>query len=138
MVFFHNGGPVTSQADTQYVSGSIYYLSHNGPQIPWCNFCQKRFLNEQSLQQHLASPAHTIPCEQCGKTFSSQQALKQHLNSGTHTKCNFCDRSFRDRHSLQQHIDAVHHDCPFCDRGFETQNALSQHIADTHTRRTIR
>lgn len=44
-----------------------------------CSACKRTFASQQSLDQHLASQAHTAKCDLCHRTFRSRQAYIQHV-----------------------------------------------------------
>ena len=51
------------------------------------------------------------PCPHCGKTFPNNYEVKRHymIHTGIKPhKCQFCDRSFRQRPHLKAHI-SIHH-----------------------------
>ncbi|QBZ65656.1 hypothetical protein PoMZ_12619 [Pyricularia oryzae] len=82
-----------------------------------CALCDRLFVSEESLEQHLRdSPAHAsvYECEKCDRSFNSDEALQQHVrNSPAHAAtfdCETCDRSFKTDEALQQHLEsaAVH------------------------------
>ncbi|TLS21752.1 uncharacterized protein PpBr36_09443 [Pyricularia pennisetigena] len=111
-----------------------------------CVSCDRVFVSEESLQQHLRdSPVHAsmYKCQKCDRSFSSDEALQQHLrDSPVHAsmyECKKCDRYFSSDEALQQHVrDSPAHapsfDCETCDRAFKTDEALQQHLkyADAH------
>jgi len=103
----------------------------------YCNSCDRSFGSQQSLTQHLNSPAHTFDCDDCDRTFGSQQSLQQHLGSPAHDavyECDECDRSFGSQQSLDQHLISPAHnfDCDDCDRTFASQQSLDQHLKSPH------
>jgi len=108
-----------------------------------CTNCDRSFVTEQALQQHLRdSPAHaaTFDCEECDRAFRTDDALQQHLrDSAAHAAtfdCEECDRAFHTDDALQQHLrDSAAHaatfDCEECDHAFHTDDALQQHLRDS-------
>jgi DNA-directed RNA polymerase subunit RPC12/RpoP len=90
-----------------------------------CDDCDRSFNSQQSLNQHLNSPAHTLvfECDDCGQTFSSQQSLEQH--SAAHAllyKCDECGQWLSSVQDLQQHYKYV------CNQSIGSQQALNQHL----------
>jgi hypothetical protein len=67
----------------------------------------RSFGSQQSLDQHLNSPAHApvFECDDCDRAFGSQRSLDQQLNSAAHAplyKCDECDRWFGSPQALQR------------------------------------
>ena len=78
--------------------------------MDYCSNCDRDFLNELALRQHLRdSPAHasSFDCGDCDRSFGSEDALQQHLrDSPAHAPsfdCGDCDRRFGSKDALQQH-----------------------------------
>lgn len=79
----------------------------------FCHPCNRLFMNQDSLNQHLASstahkddpPAY---CDSCGFSFCDETALAQHLKSSqAHRKryyCDSCGFEFGDETALAQHL----------------------------------
>ncbi|CAL1526145.1 unnamed protein product, partial [Lymnaea stagnalis] len=85
---------------------------------------------------HQAKILKRWTCEVCQKAFSSNSDLKTHrrTHSGeTPFKCDFCDRSFKQRGHRKLHIQVVHtKDMPFkcdqCDSAFPTRYRYQVHL----------
>ncbi|KAK6527421.1 hypothetical protein TWF694_004410 [Orbilia ellipsospora] len=106
-----------------------------------CHICQKLFKTKRSMQQHLASSAHTsnLPnkCGICKKVFKKQAYLKDHLASPVHNpyhvsespnsnQCRICKKIFKKRPHLEQHLASPVHDpkiyhCKLSFLGLKTQ-----------------
>ncbi|GFN75282.1 Zinc finger protein 729 [Plakobranchus ocellatus] len=75
-------------------------------------------------------------CEVCQKAFASNSDLKTHrrTHSGeTPFKCDFCDRSFKQRGHRKLHIQVVHtkempYKCTECDAAFPTRYRFQIHM----------
>ncbi|KAH9520343.1 hypothetical protein Btru_060570 [Bulinus truncatus] len=85
---------------------------------------------------HQAKILKRWTCEVCQKAFSSNSDLKTHrrTHSGeTPFKCDFCDRSFKQRGHRKLHIQVVHtKDMPFkcteCESAFPTRYRFQVHM----------
>ncbi|TLD22157.1 hypothetical protein PspLS_08159 [Pyricularia sp. CBS 133598] len=82
-----------------------------------CVSCDRVFVSEESLQQHLRdSPVHDLvyECKKCNRSFNSEESLQQHVrDSPAHAQsfdCEMCDRAFKTDEALQQHLEhaAIH------------------------------
>ncbi|GAA5839482.1 hypothetical protein JCM11251_002737 [Rhodosporidiobolus azoricus] len=48
-----------------------------------CGYCQRQFANPQALQQHLASASHDVyACSACDRLYRARAHLDQHLEAG--------------------------------------------------------
>jgi len=73
----------------------------------YCQPCDRSFINQSALQQHLNSSIHTP------RTFSDQQALEQRLSSSAHAPvCVKCGRKFNNQQALNQHLNSLAHNKP--------------------------
>ncbi|KAK7413868.1 hypothetical protein QQX98_007285 [Neonectria punicea] len=71
-------------------------------------------------------------CELCDSRYSTEKALKAHMIED-HLYCSECERSFQNRHNLQQHMNSARHrstrvKCPFCRESRETASGLVHHL----------
>lgn len=90
--------------------------SHMGIKDFHCSICGKSFAANRNLQQHIdiiheKAGERPFACEECGKTFTRSNALKHHtlLHNGKPTfQCDFCDKCYREKRNLQDHIKKAH------------------------------
>ncbi|KAF9471473.1 hypothetical protein BDN70DRAFT_819952 [Pholiota conissans] len=80
---------------------------------PYCNGCERLFVNMTALNQHLlASPKHNW-CFDCERDFASPTSLVQHQNSLAHKdrdfKCPFCNGMFKSPSGIAHHIESGCH-----------------------------
>lgn len=96
--------------------------------MAYCSRCDRYFVHEQALDQHIrASSAHYV-CDDCDKDFSSWTGLQQHyVQSPRHHYCQRCDRHFSTYNGLMNHCDAVHYFCMFHRKHFNSAEGLRQH-----------
>ncbi|KAF8453884.1 hypothetical protein BDZ91DRAFT_668417 [Kalaharituber pfeilii] len=106
--------------------------------MAWCDSCDRYFVNEYALQQHLDNAeVHRTPfCEPCGQSFSSWEGLSQHEdNSLKHKRnvydyvCSPCNWGCDDEWEWERHEVEVHFWCKVHDRYFNNENNLRQHLA---------
>ena len=80
-----------------------------------CTDCGKLFKSKRSLFGHKkekhsgVTEVHT--CPECGKTFGRKSNLKAHresLHYGKKFPCQYCERIFTNRSSMNQHIKKTH------------------------------
>ncbi len=96
-----------------------------------CSKCNRIFKNRRALEQHQkAVHFNGFICQNCRKQFNSQNALDQHcrdkgckpFTSENLFKCILCDKTFKTKYSLTQHINAKHF-IMSTDKRKEIQNA---------------
>ncbi|KDQ53522.1 hypothetical protein JAAARDRAFT_61237 [Jaapia argillacea MUCL 33604] len=94
----------------------------------WCTSCDRSFVSQHALEQHLeASPNHNY-CSKCERDFNSWNALRTHyINSPIHYFCRGCDDDFDDDDELDDHIEENHWYCGNCEKFFESELGLREH-----------
>ncbi|KAM6433141.1 LOW QUALITY PROTEIN: uncharacterized protein O9250_000471 [Rhynochetos jubatus] len=116
------------------------------PQIT-CKKCDESFRVTEQYQSHMELKhdvhlAVKYSCKACEQLFSTHQNLRQHCLA-THSEergffCVFCDKSFKRRKDINDHIRRVHEKkqdpqaCPYCDKIISSKCGLTVHIR-THT-----
>uniref|UniRef100_A0A2A4J9H2 C2H2-type domain-containing protein n=2 Tax=Heliothis virescens TaxID=7102 RepID=A0A2A4J9H2_HELVI len=112
------------------------------PEIFICNYCDKPFLDKETLKEHLATHGESenpFKCIYCNKVFSYHTLLihheKKHMVRGRH-ECTLCSMSYRCRNRLYMHVkshlkikDFV---CQYCGKEFLRQNSLTRHVEVSH------
>jgi len=103
-----------------------------------CNICNRRFVNQQSLANHILTHGNEKPfqCSNCPKTFFTRQHLKAHMISHQtqkHFTCSECSKEFKYRNSLSLHKRKYCHAsgtylCRDCPSKFATREALLSHF----------
>ena len=83
--------------------------------MAFCDRCDRSFINDRALEQHVADSSDHHVCSECLKDLSSAHGLLQHAK--------------------QKHGRIVCEECP--DRDFVDENALRQHRASKHQRRSL-
>lgn len=74
-------------------------------------------------------------CDRCDRSFRSRHALQQHLdNSSNHNICDDCDKDFETDWALTQHYiqSPYHHYCQHCDEDFDDEDELDDHLEEEH------
>jgi len=104
--------------------------------MAWCDECNRHFVNEYALQQHLDyAPVHrpVYHCGTCGVDFSNARGLEQHTETSIkHLKrvwnyvCEPCKWGCSREESMEKHDEAVHHWCKLHNRYFRNENDLRQ------------
>ena len=115
-----------------------------------CGVCERSFLKEKDLQNHMRfHSAHNpeLTCEECGKSFHDSSGLKRHVRIHADTRphvCEFCHRGYCDNWSLRKHQSrgcllselqvpaSFMVPCPQCNRVFATAEMQAEHIAAVH------
>lgn len=115
-----------------------------------CSICDKDFLIESELDEHIKS--HNIPaneskifkCRQCMKVLPTKAGLKLHIlthyKDTLKYKCNEpdCDKVFTCAGSLDMHLVRAHNkrteECHICNKLFSNKYKLERHIKTVHLR----
>uniref|UniRef100_A0A1S4HE06 Uncharacterized protein n=2 Tax=gambiae species complex TaxID=44542 RepID=A0A1S4HE06_ANOGA len=87
-------------------------LFHKNERNFGCTVCGKLFKSRQALQHHgtVHSSSRPYACGICSKRFKSQFARSTHelAHSGNIFPCSVCDKSYRYKSLLSQHVKKVH------------------------------
>jgi len=104
--------------------------------MAWCDPCDRYFVSEYALQQHLDNAAAHRPvyyCENCMQYFSSAQGLEHHQeNSIKHLKkvwnyvCEPCSWGCDQLKAMEDHDEKFHYWCKMHNRFFDNENNLRQ------------
>ena len=90
-----------------------------------CYICDKTYLNEKNLQDHvkrLHEKAKSYECGRCKKTFTRMSNLNRHfanIHGKTSFNCDLCGNKFTQKYNLTHHISRIHHqnrpyECEIC------------------------
>ncbi|KAJ6179779.1 hypothetical protein N7519_010240 [Penicillium mononematosum] len=83
--------------------------NHWQPTVP-CETCSQVFHTEEAADQHMAAEGHYENyCVECDRRFMNENCLRQHLNSRIHrgadVVCPFCDAHFVTASGVTHHIE---------------------------------
>lgn len=112
------------------------------PEIIKCAFCDERFTDAQTLQDHLQTHINNAPkiyrCAICQKDFTCKKSVGIHMQEHIKTKnerkphkCKRCSERFEHVTQLQVHNNKVHkkiYVCPICDKIFDAREKIIPHI----------
>lgn len=119
------------------------YMLPVNPEIIKCAFCDDRFTDAQTLQDHLQTHIHNAPkiyrCAICQMDFSDKKSVGIHMQDHIKTKndsrkpnkCKRCLQRFESLSQLQAHNNKVHkkiYVCPICDKVFDAREQAIPHI----------
>ncbi|CAG7966521.1 unnamed protein product [Penicillium nalgiovense] len=84
--------------------------NHWQPTVP-CETCSQMFYTEEAANQHMAVKGHYKNyCAECDRTFMNENCLRQHLNSrihrGTDIVCPFCNAGFVTASGVTHHVES--------------------------------
>lgn len=107
-----------------------------------CDTCDHYFGSQKAVDQHMNDLGHwdessesegpVHDCDYCDDAFDDIDDLRTH-EVEEHLYCVDCDRSFRDRNSIGQHLRGKLHrtstvQCPFCKEIHGTATGLAHHL----------
>lgn len=101
-----------------------------------CNKCDKIFANKIDLKYHKRKHLDVSPiCQFCHKKFNNQQSYNIHIKRhtmGMRYNCDYCDKAYFTKSELQRHIQThsvyKSHPCTLCDTTFPSQPELTRHL----------
>uniref|UniRef100_A0A2A4IYH1 Uncharacterized protein n=1 Tax=Heliothis virescens TaxID=7102 RepID=A0A2A4IYH1_HELVI len=122
-------------------------LIHTGELHYSCSQCAYRARTKYALLVHERSHSGVRPlsCSHCAATFFNSSNLashkRRHLPPAYH--CQLCERSFRFKEALQNHLATQHstakpHICNSCGKAFSTRKMICRHERRVHNRPKLR
>jgi hypothetical protein len=95
----------------------VYYTdSESDQELPYCEPCNRKFVNDHALRQHDLARHRDLYCEACDKFFQTANGLSSHKqNSRRYLDCLFdCNFSSRTHDKFEAHCINVHRYCHIC------------------------
>ena len=115
-----------------------------------CNICNKDFESVEKFHDHIKSVHIEKPIEEnqrikpkkCDICDTFQKNLDNHIKyvhgKAKKSKCNLCNKVFRDNRTLKTHTINVHkqyqkkYKCSLCDINFQFESTLQKHNLKIH------
>lgn len=115
---------------------------------PTCTYCGLFFLKQSDLKNHLEQDLWEkyeknmqktkFECGECCIFFESKQGYKQHIGKVhkkkyKYSKCEICQKKFRNKYAVKFHTKQVHQKltrkvCPNCGKEFYNKYLLPKHL----------
>ena len=115
---------------------------------PTCPLCGLIFPKEIDLKNHLEEDQWTkyqddkfgdsLKCEECCLFFNTRKGYMQHFGKVHDTKfkyskCQVCNKKFRNKYAVRFHVKQVHEKatreaCPTCGKEFYNKYLIPQHL----------
>ena len=108
-----------------------------------CETCKKKYRPQCSINNHpreYVEPTEFHQCPNCPYKSAKEWSFRIHLrnNHVKPEKCNLCDRLFKNKFRLDNHMRENHgsseYHCPDCDYVSCIQSKLDKHVKTNHTR----
>jgi len=139
------------KADLCFLCGTSCYtgtaLSHHMARVhnlnTNCETCKKKYRPQCSINNHpreYVEPTEFHQCPHCPYKSAKEWSFRIHLrnNHVKPEKCNHCDRLFKNKFRLDNHMRENHgsteYHCPDCDFVSCIQSKLDKHVKNNHTR----
>lgn len=106
-----------------------------------CRICGEQISNKGNLMKHeQLHGTMKFPCLKCGKEFKTKDYLNIHekrIHDQIKQKCNHCNEIFKNRISLQKHLNqlkpaVINFKCKFCGQTFKRGRAFDNHLVKKH------
>ena len=117
------------------------------PKREQCSECDRAFRSGHDLQNHRRQfhNEEKLKCETCEAEFGYLNSLRRHKlncgNIGRNHKCVQCEKKYKSKETLQNHIFAKHaeskHICQFCGKQFHLKCSLTRHVKNVHNNQYI-
>lgn len=115
-----------------------HLLTHSAVRTYACQFCNKKFRQISSLQEHekIHTKQNRKECEICGQMVTKlSMHMWSHKTERPH-KCNICsNRSFATKQQLRIHMEkheGIRYDCDECKAQFGRPSSLYKHKQTVH------
>ncbi|KAL3274538.1 hypothetical protein HHI36_015920 [Cryptolaemus montrouzieri] len=110
-------------------------LQHKGNgKVNKCSICEKEFINQSLLRNHIKIHEKSFKCEFCDKIFGSRYNLQIHLVVHTKErkhKCEICGNHYGTKTALKNHqyvhSEERNYTCPICSKKFKSNHRLYAH-----------
>ncbi|KFB38083.1 AGAP000779-PB-like protein [Anopheles sinensis] len=134
-----SGNSNASSAGSLAAGSSPQDADGHGPMYH-CSQCQATFTNRDQYERHeqLHTPSALVNCKVCHKTFANVYRLQRHMISHDEStllrkfKCNDCDKAFKFKHHLKEHVRIHSGEKPFacnnCGKRFSHSGSYSSHM----------
>lgn len=119
-----------NELDPLYAEPSDFLKEYEGLLLYRCEICDKTFMENRYLRDHMFSHMKRFPCNRCNEVFSSERLLKKHRKTHKFI-CRECSVRCESAEGFRQHYRDVHPDCEIPEvEHTEEKKALNTSIDD--------
>lgn len=104
-----------SHSPTSDFKASLVLRPFTTPPMAYCEHCDRFFVNERSLKQHISHSSRHHFCGTCKREFRTAIGLEQHrVQSSLHHYCQRCAYEYPGESELLEHYEESHAYCYKC------------------------
>lgn len=93
----------------------------------YCKKHRKFYDSKSAFEHHLKSSHNSFKCTVCDKIFKQKNALSQHMKLHVF-QCQICNKKFPTEKGLSSHLNTHNYECSICNKLFDNNDLLFEHL----------